>query len=233
MDPLTIGLITGGMQAIGAIGGFMGQQDAARKENKARIKQYKQAMKIRDLRDSQRFGAYNFKKAAYKGNLGQLDKRFSMMQMQDDLRMNELLKGSKLASQNRLIGETQALGKVSTTGSSGVSMAKRKQSALAAFGRQAQARQDQLMSSVYANELKDQTDYMNLNAARRKEYSQVMFAPMESPIQEMGAMVDGPSPYSLIAGIGNAAISGVSAGMKQTNFNQSLLTQNPANVPLV
>ena len=227
IDPLTIGLVTGGIQAIGAIGGFFGQQDKARAENKARIKQYKQAMRIRDQRDSQRFTLYNAKsKITYKQNLGILDKRFGMEQMQEDLRMNELLKGSKLASQNRLVNEVEALGKVGTTGMSGVSMGKRKQSAMAKLGREAQVRRDQMTSSIYAKQMRDDARVASLDAARMKEFNKVRFAPAKSPVQEMGAMVQGPSPMSLIAGIGNAALGGISAGVGQFNTNQSILAGN-------
>ena len=58
-----------------------------------------------------------------------------------------------------------------------------------------------------------------------QEFNKVRFAPAKSPVQEMGAMVQGPSPMSLIAGIGNAALGGLQAGMGQYNTNQNILAQ--------
>ena len=230
IDPLTIGLITGGSQALGAFTSFLGGQSKAAQANKARIQQYKQQMLIRDVRDQQRFGMYNTKKVAYEQNLNSLTRRFGIEQMQDELRMNELLKGSKLASQNRLVNEVKGAGKVMAGTASGVSQKKLKQSAMAALGRQAQVREDQLASSSYAKQLRDEARIQTLDAARMKEFNKVRFAPQQSPVQFAPAMESGPSPFSLIAGIGQAALGGVSAGMNQQNFNDQLLSKNPSDV---
>ena len=230
IDPLTIGLITGGSQALGAITNFMGGQSQAAQANKARIQQYKQQMLIRDVRDQQRFGIYNTKKVAYAQNLKTLDKRFGMEQMQEDLRMNELLKGSKLASQNKLVNEVQQVGKITAGTASGNSQAKLKQSALAALGRQAQVREDQMVSSVYAKQLRDEARVQSLDAAKMKEFNQIRFAPQQSPVQAAPTMESGPSPFSLIAGIGQAALGGLSAGYGQQNFNDQLLSNQPSQV---
>ena len=230
MEPLTLGLITGGIQGISAIGNFFGGQSKANAENRARIKQYKQQMLIRNVRDQQRFGIYNTKKVGYEQSLKSLDAQFAAKGMQDELQMNELLKGSKLASQNKLVNEVQAAGKVAAMGSGGASQAKLKQSAMAKLGRQAQVREDQMTSSVYAKQMKDDAQRLSLDAAKQREFNKVRFAPQMSPVQEMGAMVDGPSPFSLVAGIGQAALGGLSAGMGQANFEKSLTTGNPLNV---
>ena len=230
IDPLTIGLVAGGSQALGAITNFIGGQSKAAQANKARIQQFKQQMLIRDVRDQQRFGIYNTKKVAYQQNLNALDRRFALGQTQDNLRMNELLKGSKLASQNKLVNEVQAAGKVAASTASGNSSAKLKQSAMAALGRQAQVRQDQLTSSVYAKQLKAEADVQSLNAAKMKEFNQIRFAPQQSPQSLAPTMESGPSPFSLIAGIGQAALGGLSAGMGQQNLNDQLLTNKPSQV---
>ena len=230
MDPLTLGLITGGVQGISAIGSFFGGQSKANAENEARIKQYKQQMLIRDVRDQQRFGIYNTKKVAYKQSLNSLDSQFAAQETQDNLRMNELLKGSKVASQNKLVNEVQTAGKIAARGSGGASQAKLKQSALAALGRQAQVREDQMTSSIYAKEMKDNAQRLSLDAAKQREFNKVRFAPQMSPVQAMGAMVDGPSPFSLVAGIGQAALGGLNAGMGQANFLDNLASNNPTKV---
>ncbi len=227
IDPVTLGLVVGGGQALGAIGNFIGGNSQANAENRARIKAYKQQMLIRDVRDQQRFGAYNTKKVGYKQSLRALDTQFAVQEMQDELQMNELLKGSKVASQNKLVNEVQAAGKVAAMGSGGASQAKLKQSAMAKLGRQAQVREDQMVSSVYAKQMKDDAQRLSLNAAKQREFNKVRFAPQMSPVQKMGAMVDGPSPFSLVAGIGQAALSGITAGVGQANFAESLTTNNP------
>ena len=232
IDPLTIGLITGGVQAIGAIGNFFGQKDKAAEENRARIKQYKQQMLIRDVRDQQRFGIYNTKKVGYQQSLKALDAQFAATEMQDELRMNELLKGSKVASQNRLVNDVKTTGKIAASGYGGASQAKMQQSALATLGRQAQVREDQMVSSVYAKQMKDDAQRLSLDAAKQREFNKVRFAPQISPVQKMGAMVDGPSPFSLVAGIGQAALGGLNAGVSQANFRKNLASNDPTKVPV-
>ena len=144
--------------------------------------------------------------------------------------MNELLKGSKLASQNRLVNSVKTTGKIAAMGSGGASQAKLQQSALAALGRQTQAREDQMVSSVYAKQMKDDAQRLSLDAAKQREFNKVRFAPQMSPVQEMGAMVQGPSPFSLVAGIGQAALGGLNAGMGQANFDEQLKSGNPNDV---
>ena len=230
IDPLTLGLVTGGIQGISAIGNFFGGQSKANAENRARIKQYKQQMLIRDVRDQQRFGIYNTKKVGYQQSLKALDSQFAAQETQDELRMNELLKGSKLASQNRLVNSVKTTGKIAAMGSGGASQAKLQQSALAALGRQAQIREDQMTSSVYAKQMKDDAQRLSLDAAKQREFNKVRFAPQMSPVQEMGAMVDGPSPFSLVAGIGQAALGGLNAGMGQANFLKDIASNEPSKV---
>ena len=232
ISALTLGLITGGVQGLGAIGSFMGGNAKANAENRARIKQYKQQMLIRNVRDQQRFGIYNTKKVGYEQSLKSLDAQFAAKGMQDELRMNELLKGSKLASQNKLVNEVQATGTIAARGSGGASQAKLQQSAMAKLGRQAQVREDQMTSSVYAKQMKDDAQRLSLDAAKQREFNKVRFAPQMSPVQEMGAMVDGPSPFSLVAGIGQAALGGLSAGMGQANFLDNLASNKPSTVPV-
>ena len=231
-------IITGAMMAsaavggLGAIGNFIGGNAKANAENRARIKQYKQQMLIRDVRDQQRFGAYNTKKVGYKQSLKALDTQFAVQEMQDELQMNELLKGSKVASQNKLVNEVQASGKVAAMGSGGASQAKLKQSAMAQLGRQAQVRQDQMVSSVYAKQMKDDAQRLSLDAAKQREFNKVRFAPQMSPVQAMGAMVDGPSPFSLVAGIGQAALGGLAMGQSNAGFEKELGSNIPSTVPV-
>ena len=223
-------MASAGVGALGAIGNFIGGNAKANAENRARIKQYKQQMLIRNVRDQQRFGIYNTKKVGYEQSLKALDSQFAAKGMQDELQMNELLKGSKLASQNKLVNEVQAAGKVAAMGSGGASQAKLQQSAMAKLGRQAQVREDQMTSSIYAKQMKDDAQRLSLDAAKQREFNKVRFAPQMSPVQEMGAMVDGPSPFSLVAGIGQAALGGLAMGQSNAGFEKQLTTGNPLNV---
>jgi hypothetical protein len=220
-------MATAGVGALGAIGNFIGGNAKAAAENRARIKAYKQQMLIRDVRDQQRFGIYNTKKVGYQQSLKSLDAQFAAKGMQDELQMNELLKGSKVASQNKLINEVQAAGAIAARGSGGASQAKLRQSAMAKLGRQAQVREDQMTSSIYAKQMKDDAQRLSLDAAKQREFNKVRFAPQMSPVQAMGAMVQGPSPFSLVSGIGQAVLGGLSMGTSNAAATNQIATTVP------
>lgn len=226
MDPLTVGLITGGTQLLGSVTGFFGQQNAAAQRNKQLAEEYKQRMLIQNVRDMQRFGQYRTKKVAYKESLDAQTRQYGMQLMQDQLQMNELIKGAKVQTQNDLVNKTQALGRIGARGVSGQSAAKAQQSALAEFGRRQELRMETLLGQQDAMDLRTEARTLSLDASRMKAFNTVRFAPGASMPVMKPQYVEGPSSMSLLSGIGSAALSGFNAGLGQANFKQNLL-QNP------
>ena len=142
--------------------------------------------------------------------------------------MDQLLKGMAFQDQSAAINERTDRGKVAARGTAGASMLAAQQSVSAAIGRQAAARDEQLVGSVLANELREDARIRSLNAAREKQFNSVRYAPERSRQMDRPELLSGPSPYSLISGIGQAALSGVTAGLGQQNFlDQSLQVKTP------
>ena len=107
-----MGLLVGGGQALGAIGNFFGGRSKARAQNKQIIAEYKQRMKIQQARDLSRFNVYNAKVQGYENNIANMTTRARLESMQDQLKMDQLLKGMKFQDQNDLVNKVQARGRV-------------------------------------------------------------------------------------------------------------------------
>ena len=227
MDPVTVGLIAGGGSLFKTFTNFFGDQEKARAQNKSIIAQYKQRMKIQRIQDQARFDQYNAKVLGFDQNKANLTEQARIESMQDQLKMDEMLKGMAFQGQNDLVNESQARGRIAARGVSGQSALKAMNSVSAASGRQAAARDEQMVGATLANKLREDARIRSLNASIEKQYNQVRYAPRESMEIMKPELVNGPSALSLVAGIGEAALSGVTAGMNQANFNNSLQTRIP------
>lgn len=218
IDPVTMGLVMGGGQALGAIGNFFGGKAKARAQNKAIIAQYKQRMLIQRAQDLGRFNKYNARVQGFQDQVANQTQVARMESMQDQLKMDEMLKGMAFQGQNDAVNELTARGKIAARGVSGQSAMLAQQSVSAAIGRQAAARDEQMVGAALANRLREDARIQSLNAANKKAYNEVRYAPMKSLKMKAPQLASGPSALSLITGLGQAALSGVSAGMSQQNF---------------
>lgn len=204
----------------------------ARQQNKARIAQFKQQMLIRDVKDSQRFDRYNLQKTEYDRSLETLNRKFGSEDKAQQLRMAELLKGSKLASQNELINQVEAVGKIQGRGVAGRSSAKMRQSALAKIGRATAARKAQLEGQQQAFDMQSEARLQTLDTARRNAFAKVQYAPQQSVQSIAPSMVEGANAFDMISGIGNAALGAATSFIDQSNFRNQLLMNNPSKVPV-
>lgn len=215
----------GGSQALGAIGNFFGGRSKARAQNKAIIAQYKQRMKIQQAQDLARFNKYNAKVLGFQQGVANQTEMARLESQQDMLKMDQLLKGMKFQDQNDLVNEARARGKIAARGVSGQSAMLAQQSVSAAIGRQAAARDEQMVGAALANRLREDARTRSLNARIEKDYNQVRYAPEKSRKMDKPQLASGPSALSLVTGLGQAALSGVSAGMQQQNFLDGIESQ--------
>ena len=225
-----MGLLVGGGQALGAIGNFFGGQSKARAQNKAIIAQYKQRMLIQRAQDLGRFNKYNAKVQGYRDSIANQTQQARMESVQDQLKMDELLKGMSFQGQNDAINELMGRGKIAARGVSGQSAQLAQNSVSAAIGRQAAARDEQMLGAVLANQLREDARIQSLNASRKKAYNDVRYAPMKSLKMKAPQLASGPSALSLVTSLGQAALSGVTAGVGQANYLEGLASNNPAQV---
>jgi len=235
INPLNIGLVTGGLGAAQSLLGFSSAQQQTAQQNKQLQEQYRQRLRIQAMQDVQRFGQYNLKVASYKDQLVNLNRvmgRGGFQDVQEQLRINQLEKQQRFAAQTENINRTRALGKIAARGQQGASAARLQALEGAQFGRQAAARQERMLGEYYASELRGQARTQQLEAAQKAAYSQVAYAPTRSPALPAPTMLKGPSTAGLFANLIGNAISGVSAGFGQANYlNQLESGGDPAATP--
>jgi|GEM_PF-4002961 len=222
MEPLTMGLIAGGSQALGAIGNFFGQQSEADARNEALAKQYRNQLKIRKHQDMMKIAGYNLKVDSYKQNLLNRDKIYQAEGLAESLRMNELLKGSRFSDQNDAITMSAVKGRVAAKGGTGKSAARAQGNAIAQIGRNKAIRAREMFGEIQASELRSETRAATETATRQDMYNNVRFAPQQGPAPMTPAFVNGPSSMSLLTGLGQAALGGASAYAGQVNFREQL-----------
>ena len=233
MDPLTLGLVTGGLGAAQSLLGFSSTQQKTAQQNKQIQEQYRQRLRIQAMQDVQRFGQYNLKVASYKDQLVNLNKilgRGGFQDVQEQLRINQLEKQQRFAAQTENINRVQAQGKIAARGQQGAHAARLQALEGAQFGIQATARQERMLGEYYASELRGKARTQQLEAAQKAAYMNVAYAPTKSPAPLAPTMLKGPSTAGLFANLAGNILSGVSAYNQQVNFENQLKSGNPNDV---
>lgn len=226
-DPLTLGLISGGIGAAQSLLGYSAAQQQTAQQNKQIQEQYRQRLRIQAMQDVQRFGKYNLQVASYKDQLVNLNRvmgRGGFQDVQEQLRIGQLEKQQRFAAQTENINRVQAQGRVAARGQQGRSAARLQALEGAQFGRQAAARQERMLGEYYASELRGKSRTQQLEAAQKAAYSQVAYAPTRTPAPLAPTMLKGPSTAGLFANLAGNVLSGVSAYNQQANFLKGLET---------
>ena len=233
MDPLTVGLITGGMGILNSFMGHSAQQEATAERNRAARQranyEYRQRLAIRNHEWNNEVKAYNLRVGAYKQGLENRAKMTAMDLSADELRLNQLMKGMRFASQDASIAQSQAIGKATAGAQQGRTAGRRVAMTAGAFGRNQAKREEKMLGEIFAHNMKGEARIATLNAKNQAAHAQVAFAPTYGPAVSRPYVhqESGPSTMSLLTGIGGAALSGFSAGLSQHNFRQGLMTRNP------
>ena len=215
---------------------YQSQQQAVSQRNRQRRQQaqyeYRQRLAIRNTEWNQQVKAYELRKQAYEQGLKNRATVTAMQLSQDELRLNQMMKGMRFASQDASIAQSQAMGKAQAGPQTGRTAGRRMVMTAAAFGRNQAKREEKMLGEIFAHNMKGEARIATLNAQNQAAYAQVSYAPQYGAPSTMPfvAQEAGPSSFSLLSGIGSAAMSGFSAGMSQSNFRQSLMMNDPSTV---
>lgn len=226
-DPLTLGLISGGIGAAQSLLGYSAAQQQTAQQNKQIQEQYRQRLRIQAMQDVQRFGKYNLQVASYKDQLVNLNRvmgRGGFQDVQEQLRINQLEKQQRFAAQTENINRVKAQGKIAARGQAGGSSARLQALEGAEEGRKKAARQERMLGEYYASELRGKSRTQQLEAAQKAAHSQVAYAPTRTPAPLAPTMLQGPSTAGLFANLAGNVLSGVSAYNQQANFLKGLET---------
>ncbi len=248
MDPLTMAAVSFGLDAIGSGLGFMGQQDAARQNNKAiqarneyavqqhaygeAVKDFelKNALKIYDLRKKQSALEIQEYQDAYKNFF--FDEQMVFNDLVDQARQQGLMSDIRLAeAQAQTMGSATARGVSGRrTGSGGV-LAK---NAIMA-GMEGVQRARQLAMAEERSDMRIDRQRRKVDLMSQMSYNRIGPRPERAPAAPMPFMElmdQGPSTMGLFAGLTNAAGSAFSTynSLKAPDVGDTNpLTGNPRN----
>ena len=238
MTGLEVGLLQFGLGAAQSLFGYNQQKDQARRANKAAQQQadfeYAQRLMIRNQQWEDQKEAYRLSVEAYQQGIKSREEMTAMALTQDQLRMNQLMKGMKFADQDASIALAQSQGRIQAGMQQGRTAGRRMALDAAAVLRNQAKREERMFGEGVASKMRSRARIMEVNAQNQAAWQQVRFAPKYGPpvMRQPVAQVAGPSSLSLLSGIGGAALSGFSAGMAQGSFRNQLMAGNPADVPL-
>tara|TARA_Y100000992_G_C21260263_1_gene490882 strand:- start:959 stop:1687 length:729 start_codon:yes stop_codon:yes gene_type:complete len=228
---------------IGAITSMMGHQqesdNVAYRNRQARQRakyEQRQRLAMHNTEWNNIVEAYNLKVGAYKKGLTARAQMTGMELSADELRLNQMMKGMRFASQDESIAQSQAIGKATArAGGTGRTAGRKVAMTAGAFLRNQAKREEKMLGEIFAHNMKGEARIASLNAANQRAHASVAFAPKYGTAPTMGyvAQEQGPSSMSLLMGIGGAAMSGFSAGLGQSQFRQQLaMSNNPGGVPI-
>ena len=210
-SPVALGVASFASSAAGAIGAHQSAQAQADAANEAAINNYKYQIAVRENKWRQTLTIWNQKRIQYKKGLAEnaLALNRGDVQVQDSL--NRAYQQAKLQGSADTIDLLKKQGVFQARGTNqGQSSDKIERSILAEYGLKNAMRANSLaMSRMQAYEAgndlrrKAESDLNNM-------YSKVALQPVQGVAPVVPTMQPGPSPLSLIAGLGQAALGGLS-----------------------
>ena len=210
MEPLTMGLIAGGLQGVSAIGNFFGGRQKARAENQARARQFKQQLKIQQRQYEDQLIRYNTGVQQYGQQINEIDRAAALGYSREQLQQNEAFKQAMFGRQDSSIQLARMTGRTAGRGVSGKSAGRMENDNLAAFGRN----QAKMAESLYSGQLRYGQNVQDIRnrqqSATNRAYSKIAIAPRK-PVKLLAPyQSSGPSGFSLMAGLADAGLTGLS-----------------------
>ena len=212
MASIGIGAAKGVTGILGAFGQNQAETEAARRQNEQLKRQYRQQLRIQQRDWIQRTGLYAQKQGVYQQALRNNARAASLAEGRNQQRLNDVIKQQSVQTQNMMLNLASNQGRAAASGKSGRSARRLYSDLIGQYVRNQGVMGANLMSARLSQA------NANLDVRRRQEnannaaFSKVAIAPMKPvPIPEP-IQYTGPSQGSLMAGIGNALLGGVTAG---------------------
>jgi len=218
MDPLTLGILSFGTQAFGAISNYSSGVSAAQAQNRQAMKIYDYQMRAQADDYVQRIGEYNLRKAQFKEQVLNNQTAAGRAYIGEQQRLNEIMKQMAFQRQASNIERIKSEGKAIASGQSGASAARNLAMERASAGRaeavrEAQGERAKEMALYRAEGIRDQ-----LRIANRQAYYNVGQAPTMPRFAPAPMQQSGPSPLGLFANLGQAALGGVDTYMNYAKY---------------
>ena len=236
IDPISFG-VTAGLGIFNSFLGYNAESDAVAARNKQRElasrQAFRQRLAIRNTDWNNEVKRYGLRVDSYKRGLTARANMTAKALAQDELNLNQMMKGMRFASQDAAIAQAQQVGKTQATAQSGRTAGRRMAMDVAAFGRNQAKREEKMLGEIYAKNLKAEARVATLDAQNQAAHAEVAYAPQYGapstrPYVQREA---GPSKFSLYQGILGAGMAGFSAGQSQYNFREGLKVKNYNQAP--
>ena len=192
-----------------SVGQFASGQAQAAAQNKAAIQNYEYQIAQRENKWRQTLSAWGHKRLEYKQAVQENEAAAWAGYTQEQTRLNEVYKDVKFKNQDALIQLIDAQGKMAASGQSGNTARRMQVAAMAAYGRNQAINAESLISA--RNRMINSNDNIRRQqmSANNRAYSQVALRPIAGFAPPPPVMTPGPSPLSLIGGIGSAVAGGI------------------------
>jgi hypothetical protein len=212
MASIGIGAVKGVTGILGAFGQNNAEAEAARRQNEQLRRQYRYQLRIQQRDWIQRTGLYAQKRGVYQQTLQNNAAAASLAQGRNQQRINDVIKQQSVQTQNMMVRLAQSQGSAAASGRSGRSAGRIDSNVIGQYVRNQGVMGANLMSARLGQANADMDVRRRQENANNAAFSKVAIAPMKPvPIPEP-VQFTGPSQGSLMAGVGNALLGGISAG---------------------
>ena len=216
--PAAIGVATAAVGAGQAVAGHSAGQQQAAAQNQSIANNYKRQLKLREANWRRDRTLYNTKVIDYKRQLQNNDKAANDAFVSEQTRLNNIYRQFAFQQEAGAVKLQEQSGKLTASGRSGKSIQRAEMMATSLYGRSLQRGYESLASARNAMKIRTSRITDELANANERAYTNVRFAPEPDLAPATPTFVQGPSSLSLIAGLGGAALDGVSAGMKSKSW---------------
>lgn len=192
-----------------SVGSFAQGSAQAAAQNKAAKQNYEYQIAQRENKWRQTLSAWGHKRLEYKQTVQENEAAAWAGYTQEQQRLNEVYKDVKFKNQDALIQLIDAQGSMAASGQTGQTAQRMQVAAMAAYGRNQAINAESLISA--RNRMINSNDNIRRQqmSANNRAYSQVALRPIAGFAPPPPVMTPGPSPLSLIGGIGSAIAGGI------------------------
>ena len=205
-----IAVLGAGFSALGAVGQHQSAQAQADAQNEASIRNYEHQLLVRENKHMQKLSAWANDRSVFSGkvqeNFTAADKSYAAAQVV----LNQEFDKAVVENQGAFEKLFKAQGQINTQVTTGGKSKQRMGSmALAALGRNQAIKSQSLIRAKEAYTAKAEGIRDKQISSNRQAYQKVALRPVEGVAPPQPVMVPGPSPLSLVAGIGSAVVGGL------------------------
>lgn len=225
------GALSAGTGIFSAISGHNQATAQARAQNRAKMQQYKQQLRIQRKNWEDTRQLYATKLGQHSQNMMAADRAASRAYGVEDLKQSQRIKKAAFASQKLDLALAKSGGAAAAAGKSGRSAERSDRNIESAFVRNQAMLTANLLEGDIASDYRRMGIQDQLQSARNRSYSQVAIAPMKPMQLKAPTQLDGPGKAGLMMGIGKSVLGGVMTGMKGIAPNIGDMGGGGMNVP--